>query len=115
MKTSEALAKFGATIEYIDRPQDGFSSGGHYQPYPEQCPILRNGELFLPTEDGGEEPMTFVKGRSDDKGNVEIVFGGEWFFWTWNENSAENGWTSAEEEPSDDECQFLGNWEKQEA
>ncbi len=115
MKSSEALAKFDATLEYINRPQTSFRSGGFPQPYPEQCPVMVNGELLVSKEDGSLAEMNFVKGRTDRKSNLEIVFLADGWYWTWSENNSEDGWSSEEDEPSDEPCQFLGEWEKEES
>lgn len=111
MKINE-IENLGIYADYINRPQTGFyDSSGNYQEYPEQCPRIADGILVVEGEDGELHELELVKHRSK-KSTCEVVFQADGWFWKWDENNAYDGWTATEDEPEDDECQFLGTWIK---
>jgi len=111
MKISE-ITDLGIYEKHITRPQDGFyDAAGNFQSYPEQCPRIVDGELVVVAEDGNMHVLDLVKYRAE-KATCEVVFQADGWFWTWEENNAFDGWTSTEDEPSDKDCQFLGEWIK---
>ena len=111
MKINE-LKNLGIYTDYIDRPQTGFyDAAGNYQKYPDQCPRIADGVLVVEGENGKTHELALVKHRSKNS-TCEVVFLGDGIFWKWDENNAYDGWTATEDEPKDDECQFLGAWIK---
>jgi len=114
MKTAK-LEALEINIEALKTERKGYymQSGNYSTDYTEQIPVLKDGVLMSLQEDGKYSPLTLIKSREDDQGNLEVVFQEEsGYFWKWDENNAYDGWSAQEEEYSDEECAWLGAWIK---
>jgi hypothetical protein len=114
MKTLE-LKELEINIEALKTERGGYymESGNYSSKHTEQIPVLKDGILVSLQADGIYTPLTLIKSRADDQGNLEVVFQEEGgYFWKWDENNAYDGWSTQEEEFSDEECDWLGSWIK---
>jgi hypothetical protein len=109
MKINE-LKKLGIHTDF-DRQKTGFyDASGNFQKS-EQCPRMVDDTLVVEGGDGQMHELELIKHRPK-KSICEVVFQADGWFWKWDENDAYDGWTTTEDEPEDDECQFLGEWIK---